>query len=97
QPVATPGKSSLVVETDGSNTRYSFHYQFTEDKLLLYGPFEPHLYEILELNVGGKRTVFLYYKDQYYGLQEADGKVRSLDPVKDPVLLQKLKEYRSSK
>lgn len=97
QPVSAPGKSSLTVEIDGSNTRYSFHYQFREDKLFLYGPFEPHLYEVLELNAGDKRTVFLFYKDQYYGLEEADGKIRSLDPVKDPVLLQKLKAYRSSK
>lgn len=96
QPGATPGKSALMVETDVNNERYRFHYQFTEGKVVLYGPFEQHLYEIVELNAGGNRTVFLYYKEQYYGLAEADGKIRSLEPIKDPALLQQLKEHRSS-
>lgn len=97
QPVYTPGKSTLLVETDRENSRYKFHYQFREGKLFLYGPFEQNLYEIMEFFSGEKRTVFLYYKDHYYRLEETDNKVRPLDPITDPSLLKKLTEYRSSK
>jgi hypothetical protein len=97
QPVYSPGKSSLLVETDRENTRYKFHYQFRDGNLYLYGPFEQNLYEIMEFFAGEKRTVFLYYKDHYYRLDESDAKIRMLDPITDPALLKKLKEYRSSK
>ncbi|MEX1240779.1 MAG: hypothetical protein WEB30_13730 [Cyclobacteriaceae bacterium] len=97
QPAYTPGKSTLLVEADLENTRYKFHYQFREGKLFLYGPFEQNLYEIMEFFAGEKRTVFLYYRDHYYRLEEADSKIRPLDPITDPALLKKLKEYRSSK
>ena len=92
-----PASSTLIVETDRENTRYAFHYQFREGKLLLFGPFEKNLYEIMEFFANEKRTVFLYYKDRYYLLEEADSNVRPLEPISDPALLKKLKEYRSSK
>ncbi|MEX2231824.1 MAG: hypothetical protein WD824_06675 [Cyclobacteriaceae bacterium] len=97
QPVYNPGNSSLMVETDRENRRYTFHYQFRDGKLFLYGPFEKNLYEIMEFFADEKRTVFLYYKDRYYLLEEADNKVRTLTPITDPALIKKLKEYRSSK
>ena len=89
--------SRLVVETDRDNRRYSFHYQFRDGKLLLYGPFEKNLYEIMEFFADEKRTAFLYYKDHYYLLQEADEQVKPLSAITDQNLLRKLKEYRSSK
>jgi hypothetical protein len=92
-----PTKSSLIVETDRFNGQYTFHYQFRDGKLLLFGPFEKNLYEIMEFAAKEKRTVFLYYKDRYYLLEEADANVRPLEPITDPALLQKLKEYRNSK
>jgi len=97
QPALTPANSSLVVETDRNNRTYSFHYQFRDGKLFLYGPFEKNLYEIMEFSTDEKRTVFLYYKDRYYLLQEADSRVKPLSPVTDAALITKLKEYRSSK
>jgi hypothetical protein len=94
QPEYSPGASSLVVETDRDNRRYSFHYQFREGKLFLYGPFEKNLYEILEFFTDERRTVFLYYKHDYYLLDEADTNIRPLEPISDPALITKLKEYR---
>ncbi len=92
-----PGGSSLVVETDKENSRYSFHYQFREGKLFLYGPFEKNLYEIMEFFTDQKRIVFLSYNNHYYLLTEADSKVTPLTAVNDPALLKKLNAYRSSK
>lgn len=96
-PNLTPVSSSLVVETTRNNRRYTFHYQFREGNLFLYGPFEKNLYEIMEFFADEKRTVFLYYKDRYYLLPEADEQIRPLSAISDPALLQKLKEYRNSK
>ena len=93
----TPSASSLLVETDRDNRRYNFHYQFKEGKLFLYGPFEKNLYEIMEFFAGDKRTIFLYYRDHYYLLPEADHQIRSLSAITDPELVKKLKEYRNSK
>jgi hypothetical protein len=90
-------KSTLIVEADRENGQYTFHYQFIDGKLLLFGPFEKNLYEIMEFFANEKRTVFLYYNNRYYLLAEADANVRPLEPITDPVLLKKLKEYRSSK
>ncbi|MFZ6013635.1 MAG: hypothetical protein ACOYXT_25070 [Bacteroidota bacterium] len=87
---------SIPVETDRSNKKYNFHFQFKDGKLFLYGPFEQNLYEILEFFSGEKRTVFLYYNNNYYLLGEGDSKVKPLQPISDANLIKKLKEYRGN-
>lgn len=86
--------SKMEVVTAPASKKYTFHYQFSEGKLLLYGPFDSSLYEILEIN-GGSHAVFLFYKENYYLLDEAQDQVTALAPIRDSQLLQKLKEYRS--
>jgi len=86
--------SRIEVNTDSSNKKYSFHYQFNNGKLLLYGTFDKGLYEILEIN-GSTHNVFLFYQANYYLLEEKDNTTSPLVPVKDPVLLKKLKEYQA--
>jgi len=95
--VLTPATSSLIVEADKTNRRYTFHYQFRDGKLLLFGPFEKNLYEVLEFFTDEKRTVFLFYNDRYYLLDEADNQIRPLKPITDPALIKKLAEYRNPK
>jgi len=90
-------KSSIVVETDSNNKKYTFHYQFKNDKLYLYGTFEKNLYEIMEFFSGSKRTVFLFYKDSYYLLSEENDTIKPLAPINDPTLLKKLKDYRGAR
>lgn len=91
-----PVKSSIVVETDNTNSKYTFHYQFKEGKLILYGTFEKNLYEILEFFSDNKRTMFLFHKANYYLLDEQGTRIKSLTPIRDEVLLQKLRAYRSN-
>lgn len=86
--------SRVEVSTDSSHKKYSFHYQFSHGKLLLYGSFDKGLYEILEIN-GGSHNVFLFYQANYYLLEEKENTTSPLEPVKDPILLKKLKEYRT--
>jgi cytoskeletal protein RodZ len=90
-------KSSIVVETDNNNKKYNFHYQFKNGKLYLYGTFEKNLYEIMEFFSGNKRTVFLYYKESYYLLNEENETIKPLAPINDPSLLKKLKDYRGAR
>ncbi len=86
---------SIIVETL-TDKKYTFHYQFKDEKLYLYGAFEKNLYEIMEFFSDNKRTMFLFYKDNYYLLDEEDERVRALAAIKDTTLLQKLKDYRKN-
>ena len=89
--------SSIQVETDITNKKYTFHYQWRNGKLVLYGSFEKNLYEILEFfGSDNKRTAFLYYKENYYLLNEDNEKVKELTPITDAALLKKLKEHREN-
>lgn len=94
--VSTP---SIDIEAgiNGNNGKYNFHYQFKDNKLFLYGVFEKNLYELLEFFSNNKRTLFLYYKDNYYLLNEDDSKVKRLAPINDQALLKKLKDYRAAR
>jgi hypothetical protein len=85
---------SILVTVDSTSRRHNFHYKLEEDALLLYGPFERNLFEILEFISDNKRTAFLYYKKSYYFLKETD-KTLALTPVQDPALLNKLRKYRT--
>jgi hypothetical protein len=86
---------SIIVEIDSQNKKYNFHYQFRDGKLLLYGPFEQNLYEILEFFSDDKQTMFLFYKDNYYLLNQHNSKLRPLTAIEDQALIKKLKEYRN--
>ncbi len=85
--------SRIGVEINSSSIKYSFHYQFNLGKLILYGIFDNGLYEILEVN-GDSHSVFLYYKDNYYLLNEKQATITPLVAIKDAELISKLKEYR---
>jgi hypothetical protein len=87
--------SDIVSEIVSNNKNYGFHYQFKDDKLILYGSFDKNLYEIMEFISDNKRTIFLSYKQNFYLLNQAGEKVKPLSPVNDPALIQKLKEYQS--
>ncbi len=85
--------SSMDVITGIDDKKHNFHYQFAEGKLMLYGPFDKSLYEILEIH-GDGHAVFLYYKENYYLLDEAQSKITQLRAIQDSDLLKKLREYR---
>lgn len=86
--------STLDVEVDNTNKNFTFHYQFKSGKLFLYGSFDKGLYEILEINSHGTKTLFLYYKDKFYPLRTDQVKIVPLEPVKEPSLIEKLKKAR---
>ncbi len=88
--------SSMEVEIHNADKKYNFHYVFKDGKLVLYGAFEKHLYEILEFISEDKKTVALYYKTNYYLLDIYKSTPTPLTPIKNPELLKKLQEHRGN-
>ncbi len=95
-PVEKQKASSLVVETDNTQKKYNFHYQFQDGKLILLGAFDTTLYEILEFFTEDKHTIFLYYTGKYYLLDENKAKPTPLHEITDNNLLKKLDAYRAN-
>ncbi len=85
--------SKMEVITGMVDKKHNFHYQFVQGKLMLYGPFDKSLYEILEIH-GEGHAVFLFYKENYYLLDETQSNITQLQAIRDAQLLKKLKEYR---
>jgi|SRR5579859_3033339 len=92
-PQSTVIASRIAVETNAASEKYSFHYHFSQGKLILYGNFDKGLYEILEVN-GDNHSVFLYYKDIFYLLNEQQSAITPLTAIKDQELIRKLRAYR---
>ncbi|MTI39112.1 hypothetical protein [Fulvivirga lutimaris] len=85
---------AIDVEIDNSKKKYSFHYQLKDGRLFLYGAFDKGLYEILEFNTSKGKTLYLYYKESYYGLSKTQSEITPLSEVKDAALLNKLEQVR---
>lgn len=84
----------LPIDIDDTHNRYNFHYQFKDERLILYGKFDKSLYEVIEFNTNDQRTIYFYYKNNFYRLDPRQSKITSLEPIKDTSLLNKLQRYR---
>lgn len=94
--LAIPNSTSISVKTDRGTSRYTFHYQFREGKLFLFGPFDEAPYKVVELSADGRRTAFLFYQDSYYELTPTGEEIKPLTPVTDEGQIRKLDEVRTS-
>ncbi|MBN8578313.1 MAG: hypothetical protein J0L66_15315 [Cytophagales bacterium] len=83
----------LHVTFDSANRKYKFHYQFTNDKVVLYGSFDKSLYEVIELN-GGSHSIYLYYQNKYYLLSETATAITPLEALTDKKTIQQLENIR---
>jgi hypothetical protein len=88
--------AKMDVVTGIADKKHGFHYQFSQGKLLLYGPFDKNLYEILEVH-GDNRSVFLFYRENYYLLNEKETQITPLKAIADAELIKRLREYRGTK
>ncbi|RAV98108.1 anti-sigma factor family protein [Pseudochryseolinea flava] len=95
EPVSN--KEQTHAEIISGHKKYKFHYQFKNDKVLLYGPFQANLYEIMEFFGGPQQTVFLFHNSTYYMMTNDGDKIKPLLPIKDPKLINKLDESRKIK
>ncbi len=87
--------AKIEISVNVSDKKFKSHYQFANGKLVLYGHFDNGLYEIIEVNAQQSRSLFLYYKTSYFLLDETAKEVTLLKEISDPLLLQKLKTFRS--
>lgn len=83
-------EASISVESVPSE-KYSFHYQFYDDKLFLHGSFDQEPYKIIALNTEKGRRLFLEYADNFYLLEE-QRKVSPLVLVQDKELSTELRQ-----
>lgn len=74
--------------------KYNFHYQYLKGKLFLYGSFEEGLFEIIELNKEDEIEMFLYFKSNYYSIDDTSGSIIPLKPIEDKNLKLKLEDLR---
>jgi len=88
--------AKVDVDVVTTERKLKSHYQFVNDRLVLYGDFDKSLYEIIEVNGDKARSLFLYYQNTYYLLDENQHEVTVLKEISDPVLIQKLKAFRSN-
>ncbi|MDN5214232.1 hypothetical protein QQ020_19295 [Fulvivirgaceae bacterium BMA12] len=82
-----------VVEMD--HRKYAFHYQFYNNKLYLYGKFD-NKYEILELNTPTGISIYMFYKENFYELEQNQEKITPLSAIEDGTLIRDLKTIRDN-
>jgi hypothetical protein len=96
-PVRESVNSSLAIKAISDNKKLTFHYQFQDGDLMLYGPVfkDAGAYEILEFFLGKKdTTVYLYHNNKYYLLDRASTEATKLKPVEDAALIRALDDRR---
>lgn len=74
--------------------KYNFHYQYQGSKLLLYGEFKEGLFEILEVNNEDGNQLYLYFKHNFYNLDNHSGSIIALEPIQNQALITKLSSLR---
>lgn len=86
--------TAVEVGNEEENTN-SFHYKFYNNKLYLYGDFKNIPYELIELNTVSGKSVYLYYKGNFYYLEPNQMEVSPLNQIKDQNLLGELEGLRN--
>lgn len=81
-----------TIEEEGLEITYKYY----EGKLFLYGDFNKEPYEILEINSKTDRTIYLYFKEQYFQI-EATTEVKPLRSLSNASVINDLNIIRSNK
>ena len=98
QPVTTREDKKQRIEVEHvRQTKYDLHYKFFSGKLFLYGDFNEIPYELLEINSGESRDLYLYHDKIYYGLSQFESSVVPLKPIIDDELVDDLEIIRLNK
>ncbi len=98
QPVTTKEEASKEIEVENvSQTKYDLHYKFFSGKLFLYGDFNSIPYELLEINSGNHRSLYLYHDEVYYQLSQNEQRIVPLMPIDNQELIDELEIIRSNK
>ena len=72
------------------DSKHEFHYQFYSSKLFLYGDFKGIPYEILELNSSEGVSVYMFYDNNFYIINQDQVEITALQKISDNNLIKKL-------
>ena len=86
-------EENVAIETQ-SDSRYTFHYQFFDNKLYLHGDFDRTPYKVIALNTENDKKLFLEFDGDYYRIG-VHASVVPLVKIADPALVQTLKTMSS--
>ncbi len=78
-------------------TKYDLHYKFAEGKLYLYGDFNNIPYELLEINSGVSRKLYLYHDEVFYKVNQLEQEIVPLKVIRDEGLIEDLEIIRNNK
>ncbi|MEL6535720.1 MAG: hypothetical protein AAFQ98_09930 [Bacteroidota bacterium] len=76
--------------------RHTFHYQFFNSKLYLYGDFEGKIYEIIEFNNHEGREFYFYFDKKFYPVIKGQREITELSAIVDQELEKSLERYRQN-
>lgn len=90
-----PIESKFEIEIITNKRKYPFHYQVDSGRLLLYGDFDEEPYELLEINVNEEKKLYLYFKDQYYEIEESAAEITPLQKVSSKSMINELEKLKN--
>jgi hypothetical protein len=90
-----PMESKFEVEIITNKRKYPFHYQVDSGRLLMYGDFDEEPYELLEINVNEEKKLYLYFKDQYYEIEESAVEITPLQKVSNKFMINELEKLKN--
>jgi hypothetical protein len=79
------------------DSKYSFHYQYTDNKLYLHGDFKGIPYEIIEVHGKSGRTTYLKHEGVYYSIFDSKDKIKPLVAISDATLISEIEVLRKEK
>lgn len=89
----TSGTSVNSVKPDVAyekGSRKDFHYKYFNNKLYLYGDFNQNLIEFLELNMNRDKNLYLFYKGDYFLLNQNQIEKTPLQKITDQAVISQL-------
>jgi len=96
ETITEPLSEALEVATI-KDKKNKFHYKFYENRLYLLGSFDDMPYEIIEINSKSGKKFFLYYKENFYRLQNDQVKPAPLERIENDSLVNELKIIQMNK
>jgi hypothetical protein len=79
------------------DSKYDFHYQYSESKLYLYGDFKGIPYEIIEVHGKSGRTTYLKHEEVYYSITDSKDKIKPFVAITDAVLISEIEILKKEK
>ena len=93
--VANKEVTPVDVETVNRKNE-TLKFKYFDGKLFLYGDFNEQPYEIIEINGAKERKLYLFFENKYFSIDITD-KVKELNEIENPKLINELNIIRNNK